>query len=115
VRKAVISEALSKARGFPARSKSVRLPFGVALLVLVLEREWGGVVVSVELPADCVDCWDKESEPIEEVTDPVSEEFEVFPASSRSVSILTPRPSLLLAGTTVIVCPSFLLKLVRRG
>ena len=105
------------ARGFPERSKSVRLVFDAD--VWLDERE----AVVAELLLVGVDCWDKASELIDEVTEAVSEKLD-----SGRVVILTPRPSLLrtvsrcicicknytylLAGATVIIPPSLVFTLV---
>jgi len=72
------------ARGFPERSKRVRLVFDAD--VWVEERE----AVVAELLLVGVDWCDRASELIDEVTEAVSEEL-----NSGRVVILTPRPSLL--------------------
>ena len=101
VRKAVISAVFNSARGFPERSKRVRLPFAVVGFA------WEETAV-VELT------WESESASREEDRDSVSEDVGVF-LSFKRVVILTPRPSLLLAGTTSIFAPSLLFSLVPLG
>jgi hypothetical protein len=108
------------ARGFPVRSNSVRLVFDAD--VWLDERE----AVVAELLLVGVDCWDRASELMDDVTEAVSEELD-----SGRVVILTPRLSLLrivsrdihhapvckeytylLAGATVISPPSLVFTLV---
>ena len=60
MRKAVISSALMKARGVPARSSSVRDPFGVVLCELAIDS--GGMLVDVFVEEFVEDCSERERE-----------------------------------------------------
>ena len=111
VRKAVISSALIRARGEPDLSKRVRLPFGVVLGALEVDGVAEAVVAEEVL--DLVECSERERLEMEELRDWV--EGVLFWLAVRSVTILTPMPSLEEAGMSNVVWPSLRFSDVRSG
>ena len=106
VRKAVISSALTSARGEPSLSSSCNVPFGIVLCELV--RDCGG---SNEL-LDWTDSG-REGASRDGATDDVLGEF--FALGAANVTTLKPIPSLLEAGMKSVVCPSLRFSAVRTG
>lgn len=112
VRKAVISSAFNNARGAPLLSKSVKLPFGV--VDCALDSDFG---VSCVVFEDMEDLWDMGGEEMEEVTDALSDDLDLFSSVPANVTILMPIPSLLYLSqldTMIIHTEFYLLAGIRR-